>query len=214
MKILTLFDADGTLLDTMDSHSLLATACIVKHFSETGITYEQALEGYRRTVGISFSHQLEKLFPGEGYAQKRSLCTEEYKTRKTQEVYEKAPVFPDVPDCLRLLRERGALSLVSTGTERGLIQGILDREGILRYFESVQGLEDGFKRDHIEKARKSYGPDKMFFIGDTAHDVGLHTYGVITIGRHSGMYSIEELLAAGASHVTADFRELPHFLFE
>ena len=205
-----LFDADGTLLDSMPYHRALAAECMVEYFEETGIDYKKALAEYDRTIGVPFLMQMEAIFP-EATAIQRILCTEAYNRRKREEVYGKAKSFSDVNGGVLEIIGAGIVPSVSTSNERDAVAGALEREGILGYFEAVRGLEDGSKSEHIEIVRKRYNPEEIFFIGDTPHDMSMSEFGVITIGRNGdrdGEYSREALMDAGASFVTNNFKDL------
>lgn len=211
--VVVMFDADGTLVNTMGLHADLARDCIVGHFvCERG----WARQEYLRTAGAPFPRQLETIFPGDEYLEARNACVREYIERKGREVYGNAHVFPDVPKGLQLLDSGGIPLTVSTSTEKAVMGPVLTREQIIRYFRRIDGLEQGSKPHHIETVRREFDPRKLFFVGDTLSDVLLKEHGVVTIGRYGkpedGMRRREELLDAGAAYVTDNFRTLLEFI--
>lgn len=210
-----MFDADGSLVDTMGYHRMLAAGCILKYFGSKRLTFDEALASYDSTSGVSFPEQLSSIFPGDAYSEKRHLCAGEYNARKADDVYSYAKVFPDVPEGVMAVRKICAGTSVSTSTERDIISAVLLREGAGGYFDVFHGMDDGSKPMHIEKIRLSYNPKTLFFVGDSPTDMRLKEHGVVTIGRTGnapGTHPREELMENGASFVTDDFRELAGFL--
>jgi beta-phosphoglucomutase-like phosphatase (HAD superfamily) len=55
-----MWDFDGTLVDTMPSHTKLASEVINKHF---GLPKEKAKQEYLKTTGSPFDIQLKMIFP-------------------------------------------------------------------------------------------------------------------------------------------------------
>lgn len=216
MKSAALFDADGTLLDTMASHRALAADCVVRHFRSDGLDQEAALGMYDRTTGKPFPQQLLELFPGDANYRHRVRCAEEYMARKGGEVYGQAPAFADARACVQELAGEKVPLRVSSSTEREHIARALEREGLLPYLDGIWGYEDGRKSAHVPLARKRFQADAVFFVDDSpAVMPNLVAAGAIAVGRAGtgpGMHSPEELLKAGARYALSDLRELPGIL--
>jgi phosphoglycolate phosphatase-like HAD superfamily hydrolase len=207
---LLIFDADGTLLNTMRFHADLAADCIHNHF---GTDRGQARADYIRTAELPFHTQLDALFPGVGYASQRAACAFEYNTRKVEEVYARAKVFPDIEPCMERLASSNVVdSVVSTNTVTNLIQPVLVAGGVSGYFSGIVGPDYGSRFQHINHARRPLHRN-VFLVSDSPGDMGLHKYDVITVGRagipEDGMHMAESLLRSGATCVMDNFRGLP-----
>ena len=198
-KIVVMNDFDGTILDTMEAHGILAADCINRHF---GMDLKTAKRRYFETAGVPFHRQLETIFPGDDFEAQRQKCAAEYHNRKIEEVYFQANLFPDVFPYLGMLDDKGAYATISTSTEGPLTSELLIRHDIADAFIAIRGAERGSKPKHIKEV-KIYGPRLILFAGDSRSDMALSkSEGVTAIGRSGpetkGMLSRGELIEAGA----------------
>lgn len=212
-EIVFMFDFDGTILNTMHLHANLSSELMNKYF---GMSIQEARKKYLDSSGMSFTKQMEKIFPNES-PEKIAECIAEYKERRVKEVFDRAKPFPDIPETLSELKDQTLI--VSSGNNEPVVDILLEREGFQKYFQRVYGPENGLKDEHIEKVLDEFSPNFILFFGDSPFDVQLSRENVITIGRSGdgyGLLSEEELLRMGADVVARDFtgiakavRELP-----
>ena len=187
-------DWDGTDVDTMPAHANLAANVIRKHF---GLNIKAARSQYLTTTGIPFDGQLLKIFPLSSEEQRKE-CAKEYHTRKMQEVYARPKTFSGVKQALKLSRELGFISVISSSTEEGLIESWAKRENLRDYFAIILGRENNSKVHHIGIVKKMYPNCTIFFLSDSVGDMSLP---VITIGVCAPEEKQEEFYRAGAEWV-------------
>ena len=211
-RTVVMFDVDGTLIDSMPGHGLLAAKAIQNHF---GSSHEEALRQYYATTGILFIRQLEIIVPDADDAI-RAACRNEYESQMGEDVSLSVPLFSDVREILVQLQARGVTLVVSTSNPMDLLGQILEKHRIQDFFALIRGREFGGKPDHIKEVIEAFTPELIFFLGDSDHDVQLNresTDGtqVITVGRAGdppAMSSVQALKAAGADYSFRDMNAL------
>lgn len=209
---LAIFDADGTVLDTMKYHRILAVKCIKKYFGEISINSDIILKKYNQTSGIPFIEQLEIIFPEKKFKEKIKPCAAEYNQRKIVEVYKKSKVFKQAINCITKLNNLQILSFISSSTEREIIYKLLKQANQCNLFKEILGVERGSKPKHIKLIRKKYNPKTIFFIGDSINDMKSNKNGVITIGRYANQTSKKELSDAGADFIMNNLQKVPKLI--
>jgi len=165
-NFLILLDFDGTLVDTMASHTSLASEVIAKHFV---ISKKWAEKEYTKTTGIPFDRQLEIIFPGEKYKGKRVKCAQEYHKEKLKKVYLKTLPTKGTLETLKKLQKLGYKQLILTGTEEWIVKKWLKEKKILKI--EVWGKESGIKQDHIKVLRKKFPKEKFLIVSDSFGDL-------------------------------------------
>ena len=193
-NVVVMHDWDGTDVDTMPSHARLAAKVMNKHF---GMKIKYARLNYLDTTGIPFDGQLEKIF-SQSSKEERDACAQEYHTRKIDEVYAHPKTFPGLKRALKVSKEIGFISVISSSTEETLINPWVEKENFQQYFEMILGREHGSKRDHIKIIQKKYPNHAIFFLSDSVGDMNLP---VITIGVCVPEEKQDEFYGAGADWV-------------
>ena len=180
----SMYDFDGTLINTMMLHGKCAARCINRYFD---MPLEEAEAAYHSTTGIPFPLQLKQIFPDASDSQ-RKQCYNDYISRKMSEVYEAAEFFPDVADSLDKISNLSIPQTISTSTEKDLTEYLLGKHEIRSYFEEVRGLEQGVKDEHIHEVKREFNPERIFFTGDSRSDMALNRIeNVITVGRYASL---------------------------
>ncbi len=193
-NVIVMHDWDGTDVDTMPSHAKLAARVINKHF---GMKIKEAHSNYLATTGVPFDRQLEKIFP-QSLKEERDACAQEYHTRKLEEVYARPKTFPRLKQTLRVSRDIGLISVISSSTEETLINPWAERESLRQYFEMILGREHGSKTDHIKIVQREHPDSIIFFLSDSVGDMNLPA---ITIGVCVPKEKEKEFYEAGAEWV-------------
>jgi phosphoglycolate phosphatase len=201
---LTIFDCDGTLVDSGATiHRALVSA-----FTMHGLE-PPAPEVSRKVIGLSLAEAMAALLPDLQEQQHLALA-EDYKRafwdlRSAGEVDE--PLFDGILDLLDALERDNWLLAVATGkSDRGL-RHCLENHGIHARFVSLQTADRHPSKPHpsmVEQAIAEAGaaPRTTIVVGDTSFDMAMAVNaGARAIGAGWGYHDLEELLEAGASAV-------------
>lgn len=209
-----LFDLDGTLTD----NSVGIT---------NGCLYAQKAMGLPQ-----WSREELLCFIGppliEAFMEKWSLTREqaiqalgyyrEYYAR--QGILENRP-YEGIKEVLKSLKEKGARLFVATSKPEPSSLKILERFGLLPYFEGVVGslLNDTrtMKDEVILYCMEHYKLDKgtTLMVGDRSHDVlGAKAAGLPCVGVLYGFGTEEELTEAGAFAIARDLQALEPMLIK
>ena len=126
-----IFDADGTLLDSMSV------------WANIGADYLRFL-GYEPRENLNETFKSMSLYQAACYYQSEygvTLSTEEIiagvNDRIGQFYRERAGLKPGVAGFLRQLREKGVKMCIATATGRPLVEAALERCGVLAYFSDI-----------------------------------------------------------------------------
>ncbi len=213
-RIAWLFDIDGTLVDTTDLH--------VSVYKEV----------YKRTTGHVISDSIIKSRFGMPATKGHDLvfCAAQIPfTQQTidETVAEHKRVFaallvsheikplPGVVEFLSALqREKDILGIV-TGNFEPIAKNILDKAGLLSFFQFLscddgQGTRDAIVSHALARVRQICTVGKCVVIGDTPSDIraGKKT-GAITIGVTTGFFPAQVLEQEGADIVAKNFKDYP-----
>jgi phosphoglycolate phosphatase-like HAD superfamily hydrolase len=213
-----MFDFDGTVFDTMGKYAALGSEVMATHF---GVSKRKAWKIFFANAGIPFPQLLKKIFSKSPDSKIKS-CAKEYDERKPKEVYGLARPYRDVEPALRALKSKGFSLFVSSSTESAIIEPLLKKYGLKKYFSGVFGLNQGIKENHIETVLSQKGFEKVCFVGDSKVDAALGkrfaSGTVFTIGRaggkRQGLHKKRTLLKSGATFVTSDLRSVATIDFE
>jgi 2-haloacid dehalogenase len=207
------FDAYGTLLDidaAMAAHAArlgprwgaLSAAWRAKQLEYTWV---RSLTGaaHHEDFWLCTRDALDFVFASQGI-EDAALA------RALMEAYRTLPAFPEVPACLRDLRERGiATAILSNGTP-GMLADALAHAGIAPLLDEVLSVEEVgvFKPDPrvYRLATRQFGcpPDRLVFVSANAWDAqAAHAANmrVVRVNR-AGAPDEYGLAAAGVAMVT------------
>lgn len=207
-----IFDADGTLLDSMPMWSGVGS-------------------GYLRSLGIEPRDDVDERFRDMSLYQSAVYLKEEYElqlsldeiaagiNKMVDHLYaETVPMKAGVVDVLEGLRQRGVKMCVATASEAYQISMALERCGTAHYFEKVMSCVDvGHGKDEpiiFRMAQELLGTEKnetfvfedAVYAAKTATADGYNVVGVYdeSVGDPSEMLSL-------ASHYINDYRKLDEF---
>lgn len=133
---------------------------------------------------------------------------------------ESARPFPETKSTLELLKNRGVRLAVLTNSGRKAASIVLERAGILEYFEFVLTRDDtATMKPRPEGLRQALGrlgltSEEVYYVGDSPLDIaaaksaGLRVISVAT-GNHDG----EKLRSEGADFVLSSISEIPSVLW-
>lgn len=197
-----LFDLDGTLTDPRVG----IVACLKYAIESMGLV-PPADHELTRFIGPPLQQSLASL-PGIDNAEKLAKAVAFYRERFAETGMYENFVYPDIPQTLEQLVNRGATLYVATSKATIYAERIIEHFGLSRYFCRVYGAElDGTRSNKAELiahllATEAIAQASAVMIGDRSHDMaGAQANGVYAVGVLWGYGSREELLGAGAAVV-------------
>ena len=223
-KTLLLFDIDGTLLLTGGAGKIAFEEAFEEIF-EIPNSWRN-LDPHGKTDPAIFDEVAQRelgrlLTPGEF-----ELLMERYEELFEDRIMNASPLFelmPGVVEILEHLSKDPAIFLaLATGNFERAGRMKLRRGGIEHYFLTGGFGNDARERDEIllaavafseELARKSFGKDRIFVIGDTEYDIaaarkaGLKSIAVLTNGRTRQHFKKDP-----PNHILPDLTNIPAFL--
>jgi HAD superfamily hydrolase (TIGR01549 family) len=200
------FDVDGTLVDTNYQHAL----AWYRAFRRFNVT--PALWRIHRAVGMG-GDQLVEAVAGKDVEEEhgddlRSAWTEEF-----DEFLDEVQPFSEAEPLLAEVRKRGLRLVLASSGQKKHVEHYLDLLNARELAEAWTTSEDAEETkpapDLVETAMAKVDGIDAVMIGDSTWDAeaakraGLPTYAVLT-----GGFSVEELLAAGATKVYDSLGEL------
>lgn len=202
-----IFDADGTLMDSMHIWDTVDSAFLMMHGIEPKEKHLFRKYGYFNTI----NRMIEEY--------NLNMSFDEVKTqimKILEYYYENVATAKDgVKDFLKVLRKNGVKCVVATATDRYLMEPALQRNGLLEYFDAVFTTRDiGLSKhqpDVFNMARDFMSADENVFIFedaayaiDTAKKAG---YKVVAIEDYSAEDEREHIKSIADFYV-ADYSEM------
>jgi pyrophosphatase PpaX len=166
-----LFDADGTLIDTMD--------LIVRCFEHTCALFGNATVSkteIRRHVGLTLRAQME-IYLGPLSDEAFHAIAKEHMTLQLKIYKEYLRAFPGVAEGLSMLKASGKRCAIVTSRRRNTLDLYLKETGIYQFFDAFVTPEITTKhKPDAEPALAALGllsapRDKTIFVGDSSFDI-------------------------------------------
>lgn len=197
-----LFDLDGTLTDSREG----IVRCFQHAFTQLQFSPPSTGEIHAQ-IGPPLEHGFAALLPDSSpqlILEAVRLYRERYRVAGQFE----NKLYPQIPELLELLRQRGHQLFVATSKPDEFARTILSHFGIAFHFTAIHGSHfDGRYSDKAELIGKLLTEEKIsaetaIMVGDRKHDIiGAQRHNVSTIGVTYGFGSAEELRGAGATHL-------------
>lgn len=161
-----IFDMDGTLIDSMPGLTELAVEVMHRNFY---LRKDLCRSEYLRTVGLPFSEQLAKIFPGSRPA--RVVATSVYERAK-RDVTLAAPVFPEISKKLQWHRNKNHATVLVSSTTRSLVDEVLVAKSLMGYFTHVYGYVGQDKESQVNEFMAHNGEQvtTCVYYGDSDED--------------------------------------------
>jgi pyrophosphatase PpaX len=166
-----LFDADGTLIDTME----LIYRCFV-HTCRKFANKEVSRHEVQKNVGLTLRDQMAKYF-GPMSQEFFDTVSAEHMAFQTAHYLEHLRLFPTVAEGLAMLSAAGKRSAVVTSRRRNTLELYLKTTGIFHFFEAFvtpettlthkPGPEPALAALALLGAQK----DRALFVGDSEFDI-------------------------------------------
>ncbi len=209
-----LFDLDGTLSDPSEGitksveYALNRFGIKVDNLSELNVFIgPQLVDGFMEFYGLSEEDAQKGLL----YYRERFSVVGKFENK----------LFPEVPDMLKELKERGKTLAIATSKPTVYTVDILKHFGIFDYFDFVSGNtlkeEHPTKEEIIDNAVKALGlnPKECVMVGDRKFDINAGKYfGMKTIGCAFGFPVGNELEEAGADFIAKTPAEMKEIILK
>lgn len=181
------FDFDGTLVDSMDSFTLLAAEVMNDIYK---MPVAEGSRAYVMTSGIPFREQLELIFPGDS---RNPLACQRFESVKKSD-YLKKEFCDDVIETVDYLRTKEITVVVSSSNYQELVEAFLENKKVR--LDLVLGWRPHFSkgRDHFLHVQKVLGisPESILFIGDSLKDGERAKESSIDFIAKTGLFSEED----------------------
>lgn len=208
---LALFDLDGTLVDSQRS---IISAMEAAWRSE-GLAPPTAGQ-IRRVVGLALEQSVAVLAPKCSQAQRARLVQAYRESFFAQHVAvsEASPLFNGAVAALDALEGEQILLGIATGKSRRGLDRVLAGHGLSDRFVTLQTPDCAPGKPDpgmVLQAAAETGvdPENIAVIGDTVYDVRMaKSAGAAAIGVGWGYHTVDDLTAAGADSLVAEFGEL------
>jgi phosphoglycolate phosphatase len=183
---LILFDFDGVLVDSLAFYERMVNLCLESLGEPLLRDRQEYLDIFESNFYTGISRR------GVDVAAFTRVSAQIAPTLD----YDEVRAFEGLKPVLEALRQRHILLVVSSNSS-GIIEKILLRDGLDRYFEDILGLE--FKLSKIDKIRDALAHfqarrQDTYYIGDTAGDIReARQAGVRTVAVTWGWHSHDKL---------------------
>ena len=211
-----LFDLDGTISDSSEG----ITKGIQIALKALGI--EEERDNLRKFIGPPLKYSFKEFY---GFDEEKT----ELGIKKYREYYAVTGLYENraydgIEELLKKIKESGRKIAVATSKPEAFSRDILDKFGLLKYFDYVagatlptdQGKTRGEKKEVVEYAIELFGnPDKskVVLIGDTRFDAeGAKEVGIDCIGVLYGFGTEESLLKSGAKYIAPTIEDIYQYL--
>ena len=207
-----LFDLDGTISDSSEG----ITKGIKIALESMGIHEE--VENLHKFIGPPLKYSFTTFY---GFNEEQCVKA----VKKYREYYSQTGLFENraydgIDELLKKIKESGRKIAVATSKPEKFSIQILEKFGLLSYFDVVSGATmDGVRGDKsevIEEALRRFGnPDKkdVVLVGDTRFDAeGAKQVGIECIGVLYGFGTRESLEQAGVNMIAERIEDIYSFL--
>jgi phosphoglycolate phosphatase len=203
---LVIFDCDGTLVDSQNA----IFASMQHAFGALGLATPERVQ-VLGVIGLSLPEAFAVLAPNESAAVQAGL-TAAYRSgfSRERERGQHDPLFPGMREAVTALAGRDDVVLgVATGKSRRGVARLLEREGWVGHFLTIQTADDHPSKPHPSMIFRAMsdagaGPEETVMVGDTTFDIEMaRSARVGAIGVGWGYHTPAQLVRAGA-HVVAE----------
>jgi len=180
----TIFDLDGTLIDTMGGFADIAADLIRQYY---GWPFEKGRREYLLTSGIPFFQQLDKMFPSGPL---NAQIAEMFETRKLRS-FMCEEVEERTVETLCKLKLREIRTVISSNNFHDLVREFVTRNNLP--VDLALGYKDNFSKGaaHFLHIREYFGVplSSMVFIGDSLKDAQIATANNLRFVAKLGTFS-------------------------
>jgi phosphoglycolate phosphatase len=206
----SLFDLDGTLLNTLDDLADTANLALEQ------LSYPvHPTESYRYFVGDGMRLFVERIMPDKSSEERIRECEEIFKKLYAQHWADKTCLYEGIDAMLSNLRKLGMKLAILSNKPDNFTRMCVQRYFPPECFSCVQGqLEKVPRKPHPQGAliiaeKLGLQPADILYVGDTATDMQTGKgAGMVTAGVLWGFREIRELTQNGADYIVRNPREI------
>ncbi len=207
----TVFDLDGTLLDSVATIVESVCAC----WEACGFPVPEAA-AVRRIIGLPWQESVIALLPGAGqeeFAQIRAYH-EDVRLGRRNRPARRETLFPGARETLQALEEDGYVLGVVTSRSGARLSELLQAHRIGRHFRVVKTADMGPGKPsphllHQAMADVGATASGTVMIGDTVFDIEMAiSAGAGALGVDWGVHEVVDLQAAGAHRIVTSFADV------
>ena len=207
-----LFDFDGTLADT----ALGIILTMQETFRTMGLPVPDE-EAVKQTIGLPLVEGVRLLgnLSQEDSERGVQIYRSLFPTFELQHIV----MFPEVPDTIKKLSEKGFRLAICTSRGKTSLERILSRYGLLDYFETAVTNSDNLTPKPAPDMvlalleRMDISADEAIVVGDTTFDIRMGSgAGCRTIAVTYGNHTPEQLESVSPTHIINRFDEIIDFL--
>ncbi len=215
MTIIAFFDIDNTLIKSSSGHIEALLHCITEVYgigARIDVINHHGMTDQEIITGILETYEVDEATVGSRLADCMACMVRKYAAIVKSE---KIVIMPGVLALLSKLEQHGVILGLVTGNLEQIARAKLKKIGIAHFFKI-----GGFGSDHIKRARlvrialrragarfDCGGQIRTFHFGDAPQDMQAgREAGVVPIGVATGVFTAQQLIAAGADNVFADFQ--------
>ncbi len=209
---LAIFDCDGTLVDSQN----MIAASMERAFQSQSIAWP-GRAATLSIVGLSLPQAMQVLAP-DVPADARRRIAQSYKAAFFELRMDPAhlePLFDGARSAVDELAGRDDVQLgIATGKSQRGVRAVLEREGWLDHFATIQTADDAPSKPHPAMVRQAADEagvpvNRAIVIGDTSYDMAMaRAAGAGAIGVAWGYHDAHSLVQHGAHDVIDRFEDL------
>lgn len=208
---LVAFNLDGTLIDSMPCYSAMAAQVLWQYY---GMEASAAKQAYYSTSGISFSHQLEILFPGNA---QNAAAAQDFEQQKIDYLEHHGFELPPVVyRALLRMQDIGLFIAISTSNTLETLEYSTNRWHI--QFDATLGYEgEDFQKGmtHLNWLADHFNLTlgEILFVGDSLEDYHLAKAAHVNFAAVLGSFTQKDFTALDPNIIcVADIPELLKYL--
>jgi phosphoglycolate phosphatase len=206
----SLFDLDGTLLNTLDDLADTANSALAQFGYPP-----HATEKYRYFVGDGMRTLIERIVPTKSSQDEIIACEEIFQKLYAQHWADKTCLYDGIEEMLAGLQNLGMKLAILSNKPDEFTRMCVQRYFPSVYFSCVQGQLDKIpKKPHPQGAlmiarKLELAPGAILYVGDTATDMKTGKgAGMTTAGVLWGFRELGELIQNGADYIVGHPREI------
>jgi phosphoglycolate phosphatase len=206
----SIFDLDGTLLNTLDDLANTANA-MLKHFHYP----IHPINSYRYFVGDGLRLLIERCTPEDRSSQQILECENVFKQLYADHWADRSCLYDEVDIMLQDLKKLGLQLAILSNKPDVFVGKCVDHFFPANCFSCVYGQREGVPKKPdpdgalIIAEELKVNPADILFVGDTATDMQTgKNAGMKTVGVLWGFRDLQELQKCGADHIVSHPREI------